>query len=99
LKKRQRKEEDVTFFIDLNISCDDLIDGLRKIGLTVIGYHDVFTSLEILDPEIIRKCDKENWILLTGDKDIVIDHFPVIKQTKAVILMFTQNQQNPKMWA
>ncbi len=59
--------EDITFFIDRNAGIS--IDELKNMGLNVERHDDHFPQ-NATDIEWLPKCGENNWVIISGDKNI-----------------------------
>jgi predicted nuclease of predicted toxin-antitoxin system len=59
--------EDITFFIDRNAGIST--DELKNMGLNVERHDDHFPQ-NATDIEWLAKCGENNWVIISGDKNI-----------------------------
>jgi predicted nuclease of predicted toxin-antitoxin system len=79
--------EDIVFFIDTNMSGNDLVKGLRENGLHVEILMDHFDQ-DTPDHEWLPVVSKKNWIVITKDKSIRYNPLEKLAVTGAKARMF-----------
>jgi hypothetical protein len=106
ISKSRRKDEPVPlFFVDRNLSDEDVANALRALGFKVIGYYDHYTADRVPNPQtvpdqdIIPECSLNEWALLTSDKSMEFAHFKVIRDHPLAIFVVPDNTSNPWLWA
>jgi predicted nuclease of predicted toxin-antitoxin system len=73
MKESHAKQlENITFFVDRSLG-KQFANGLEEIGLNVEKHDDHF-SQTTLDIEWLAKCGENNWVIVSGDKNIKRNH-------------------------
>ena len=79
-------------------------ETLTKAGWAVECFADHFRDADgrvkdgILDPQIIRLCNANKWVLVTMDKQMRFTHVETIKQTEIGIIATTDCNRPPEVW-
>lgn len=81
-----------------------MINILRKAGLILQSIYEVYpgTSHEdVSDPDWIKKCGENNWIVITGDKRIetVPENRQAVIDAKAKVFLLNDSNTKPEVWA
>ena len=101
--KKQR--EQCVLFLDDCFGRLDLPLALRAAGFQVEVFRDHFSRQDggpeqgVKDPQIIKLCHKNGWVLVTSDKDMQFTHVEEIKKTDLLILATAHNSSgNMSVW-
>lgn len=84
------KNETLRFLADVNVE-KTIIDFLRQFGYLVQSVVEINTSM--LDEDILNYAQRNNFILITNDKDFGEFIFRQKKMTKGIILFRFENQK------
>jgi hypothetical protein len=73
---------------------------LQGIGMTIVLHRRWFID-EAPDPEWIKKCGQEKWIVLSGDKSIerVPENRQAVIDAKCTVIFFNDTNSLPEEWA
>jgi len=84
------KNETLRFLADVNVE-KTIIDFLRQLGYLIQSVVEINTSM--LDEDILNYAQRNNFILITNDKDFGGFIFRQKKMTKEIILFQFENQK------
>jgi len=84
------ENETLQFLADVNVE-KTIIDFLRQFGYLVQSVAELSTSM--LDEDILNYAQRNNFILITNDKDFGEFVFRQKKMTKGIILFRFENQK------
>lgn len=81
-----------------------MIAILRKAGLVFHTIYEVYPGTaheSVLDPEWLRKCGENNWIVVTGDKRIetVPENRQAVIDSKVKVFLLNDSNSKPEVWA
>ena len=103
MKSRRRSNitlPDPVFFTDRNLGARVLPDQLRKAGFRLVVHDEHFSRRQdVLDPEVIRVCGENSWLLLTSDNDLTRRWASEIAAARIGVFCQTNNHQGPSLWA
>jgi predicted nuclease of predicted toxin-antitoxin system len=94
LKKRR---EECVLFLDEVFSAESVAKRLRTAGFTVQRFPEWFrdenglTQQNVKDPEVIRFCHANGWLLVTKDHEMRNTHREEIKRSEIAILATAHN--------
>jgi uncharacterized protein DUF5615 len=100
--KKQR--EPCVLFLEAGFGTKVHPEALRKAGWLVecFGGHfrdpDGRISDGIKDPQIIRFCNTQKWVLVTTDRQMRNTHVETIKATEVAIIATVNNKYSPEVW-
>ena len=72
----KKRREECVLFLDEGFSAESVAVRLRTAGFTVQRFPEWFRDADeqprrnVLDPEIIRFCHKNGWLLVTRDHEM-----------------------------
>lgn len=84
-------------FLDEGFAAESVATRLRTAGFTVQRFPEWFvdehgkTRANVLDPEVIRFCNKNGWMLVTRDHEMKLVHRQEIRRTEIAILATAHN--------
>lgn len=93
----KKRREECVLFLDDCFSSESVAIRLRTAGFTVQRFPEWFkdesgqVSRNILDPEIIRFCHNNGWLLVTSDHEMKNTHYEEIRKTEVAILSTAHN--------
>ena len=93
------------FFIDRNLSDEDLITALRGFQFNVISHYEHYTvdttpnPQTVPDDTIIRDVSNNSWTLITADAKMEYTHFSTIRSCQVSIFIVPDNAKNAMRWA
>lgn len=93
---RKRREECV-LFLDEGFSAESVAVRLRTAGFTVQRFPEWFRDSSgqplrnVLDPEVIRFCSRNGWMLVTRDHEMRNLHREEIRKSDVAILATAHN--------
>jgi hypothetical protein len=92
-------------FLDEGFSAPSVAVRLRTAGFTVQRFHEWFTDEQgkplrnVPDADVIRFCNKNQWLLVTRDHEMKSLHREEIRKSEVAILATANNKQcNPDEW-
>lgn len=90
-------------FLD-RTSSKRLINILRMAGFVLQTIFEVYPNNvheNVLDPDWIKKCGENNWIVITGDKRIetVPENRQAVVDAKAKVFLLNDSNSKPEVWA
>jgi hypothetical protein len=90
-------------FID-RTSSKRLINILRKAGFVLQTIFEVYPDNvheNVVDPDWIKKCGENNWIVITGDKRIetVPENRQAVVDAKVKVFLLNDSNSKPEVWA
>ena len=90
-------------FLD-RTSSKRMINILRQAGFVFQTIYEVYPNdahKNVVDPEWIKKCGENNWIVITGDKRIetVPENRQAVKNAKAKVFLLNDSNSKPEVWA
>jgi len=86
-------------FLDEGFSAPSVAVRLRTAGFTVQRFHEWFVDengvalKNVPDPEVIRFCHKNQWLLVTRDHEMKNLHREEIRKTSIAILATAHNKK------
>jgi uncharacterized protein with PIN domain len=89
--------EECVLFLDEGFSAESVAVRLRTAGFTVQRFPEWFKDehghvrKNVEDPEVIRFCHKNGWLLVTRDHEMKNTHREEIKRTDVAILATAHN--------
>lgn len=86
-----------TFFLDRQIDGPELVKVLVDSGMTIKRHGDTFDA-DVDDDVWIRGVAERLWISITADKHIDHDYLDIICETKAKLIILTDNQSGYPQW-
>src|ERR1700677_1573796 len=98
---KKRREEGV-LFLDEGFSAAPVAVRLRTAGFTVQRFPEWFRDEQgqarrnVEDPEVIRFCHRNGWMLVTRDHEMKNTHREEIKRTEVAILATAHNSAEDK---
>lgn len=93
----QKRREECVIFLDEGFSAESVAVRLRTAGFTVQRFPEWFvdengeTKKNVEDPEVIKFCHKNGWLLLTRDHEMKNLHREEIRKTDIAILATAHN--------
>jgi predicted nuclease of predicted toxin-antitoxin system len=93
----KKRREECVLFLDEGFSAESVAVRLRTAGFTVQRFPEWFVDADgrvrqnVEDPEVIRFCDKNGWMLVTRDHEMKNMHRVEIKRTQVAILATAHN--------
>ncbi|MGA2250389.1 DUF5615 family PIN-like protein [Terracidiphilus sp.] len=93
----KKRREECVLFLDEGFSAESVAVRLRTAGFTVQRFPEWFrdennqTRRNVLDPEIIRFCHKNGWLLVTRDHEMKNLHREEIRKSEVAILATAHN--------
>lgn len=93
----KKRREECVLFLDDGFSAQSVAVRLRTAGFTVQRFPEWFKDesgqplRNVLDPEVIRFCHKNGWMLVTKDHEMKNTHWEEIKKTEVAILATSHN--------
>ncbi|MFI5118008.1 MAG: DUF5615 family PIN-like protein [Terriglobales bacterium] len=93
----KKRREECVLFLDEGFSAESVAVRLRTGGFTVQRFPEWFrdnngqTRINVEDPEVIRFCNKNGWLLVTKDHEMKNVHREEIKRTSVAILATAHN--------
>lgn len=93
----KKRREECVLFLDEGFAAESVATRLRTAGFTVQRFHEWFRDRDgklrqnVKDPEIIRFCHKNGWMLVTRDHEMKNLHRGEIKRTDVAILATAHN--------
>lgn len=101
----KKRREECVLFLDEGFSAESVAVRLRTAGFTVQRFPEWFkdangqTRRNVEDPEVIRFCHKNGWLLVTKDHEMKNLHREEIKRTEIAILSTAHNSaENDDGW-
>jgi hypothetical protein len=81
-----------------------MINILRRAGIVFQTIYEVYPNNaheSVLDPEWIKKCGENNWIVITGDKRIetVPENRQAVLDAKVKVFLLNDSNSKPEVWA
>jgi predicted nuclease of predicted toxin-antitoxin system len=93
----KKRREECVLFLDEGFAAESVAVRLRTAGFTVQRFHEWFKDAtgqaqrNVEDPEVIRFCHKNGWLLVTKDHEMKNTHREEIKKTEVSILATAHN--------
>lgn len=93
----KKRREECVIFLDEGFSAESVAVRLRTAGFTVQRFPEWFVdengevTRNVEDPEVIRFCHKNGWLLLTRDHEMKNLHRAEIRRTDIAILATAHN--------
>jgi predicted nuclease of predicted toxin-antitoxin system len=93
----KKRREECVLFLDEGFSAESVAVRLRTAGFTVQRFPEWFVDenncvrSNVEDPEVIRFCNKNGWLLVTRDHEMRNMHRVEIKKTEVAILATAHN--------
>jgi uncharacterized protein with PIN domain len=93
----KKRREECVLFLDEGFAAESVAVRLRTAGFTVQRFPEWFqdehgqTKRNVGDPEVIRFCHKNGWLLVTRDHEMKNTHREEIKRTEVAILATAHN--------
>jgi uncharacterized protein with PIN domain len=93
----KKRREECVLFLDEGFSAESVAVRLRTAGFTVQRFPEWFRDEwgrvrpNVEDPEVIRFCHKNGWVLVTRDHEMKNTHREEIKKTEVAILATAHN--------
>lgn len=93
----KKRREECVLFLDEGFAAESVAARLRTAGFTVQRFHEWFkdeigqAQRNVEDPEVIRFCHKNGWLLVTKDHEMKNTHREEIKRTEVSILATAHN--------
>jgi predicted nuclease of predicted toxin-antitoxin system len=101
----KKRHEECVLFLDEGFSSESVAMRLRTAGFTVQRFPEWFkdengqTRRNVLDPEVIKFCIKNGWMLVTRDHDMKNLHRQEIRKSDIAILATAHNSaENQDEW-
>jgi hypothetical protein len=88
----KKRREECVLFLDEGFAAESVAVRLTTAGFTVQRFHEWFKDVSgqarrnVEDPEVIRFCHKNGWLLVTKDHEMKNTHLEEIKRTEVSIL-------------
>jgi len=95
----KKRREECVLFLDDGFSAESVAVRLRTAGFTVQRFPEWFRDengrvrRNVEDPEVIRFCHKNGWLLVTRDHEMKNMHRQEIKRTEVAILATAHNSE------
>jgi uncharacterized protein with PIN domain len=93
----KKRREECVLFLDEGFSAESVAVRLRTAGFTVQRFPEWFRDEQgqarrnVEDPEVIRFCHRNGWMLVTRDHEMKNTHREEIKRTEVAILATAHN--------
>ena len=93
----KKRREECVLFLDEGFSAESVAVRLRTAGFTVQRFPEWFRDesgrplRNVLDPEVIRFCHKNGWLLVTRDHEMKNLHREEIRKSEVAILAMAHN--------
>lgn len=93
----KKRREECVLFLDEGFSAESVAVRLRTAGFTVQRFPEWFRDetgkirQNVLDPEVIRFCNKHGWLLVTKDHEMKNVHREEIMRTEIAVLATAHN--------
>ncbi|MGH9600184.1 MAG: DUF5615 family PIN-like protein [Terracidiphilus sp.] len=93
----KKRREECVLFLDEGFSAESVAVRLRTAGFTVQRFPEWFRDengrprQNVLDPEIIRFCHRNGWLLVTRDHEMKNLHREEIRKSEVAILATAHN--------
>ena len=101
----KKRREECVLFLDEGFSAESVAVRLRTAGYTVQRFPEWFkdengqTRQNVLDPEVIKFCDRNGWLLVTKDHEMKNVHREEIRRSEIAILSTAHNSaENDDEW-
>ena len=101
----KKRRDECVLFLDECFSAESVASRLRTAGFTVQRFHEWFTDengnprRNVEDPEVIRFCSKNGWLLISTDHEMKNVHREEIRKSDIAILATAHNSaQDPDEW-
>jgi predicted nuclease of predicted toxin-antitoxin system len=94
----KKRREECVLFLDEGFAAESVAVRLRTAGFTVQRFHEWFKDesgqarRNVEDPEVIRFCHKNGWLLVTKDHEMKNTHYEEIRRTEIAILATANNK-------
>lgn len=94
----KKRREECVLFLDEGFAAESVAAQLRTAGFTVQRFHEWFRDehgkarVNVPDPEIIRFCHKNGWLLLSRDHEMKKLHREEIRKSEVAILATANNK-------
>jgi predicted nuclease of predicted toxin-antitoxin system len=93
----KKRREECVLFLDEGFSAESVATRLSTAGFTVQRFHEWFRGAQgiplknVLDPEVIKFCARNGWMLVTKDHDMKNLHREDIRKSDVAILATANN--------
>jgi predicted nuclease of predicted toxin-antitoxin system len=93
----KKRREECVLFLDEGFSAESVASRLRTAGFTVQRFHEWFKDTHgvplknIPDPDIIKFCHRNGWMLVTKDHEMKHLHRQEIRKSDVAILATANN--------
>jgi uncharacterized protein with PIN domain len=93
----KKRREECVLFLDEGFSAESVAVRLRTAGFTVQRFPEWFldddgnVKRNVEDPDVIRFCHRNGWLLVTRDHEMKNTHREEIKKTEVAILATAHN--------
>jgi predicted nuclease of predicted toxin-antitoxin system len=93
----KKRRDECVLFLDEGFSAESVAMRLRTAGFTVQRFPEWFrdkkglTQQNVKDPEIIRFCHANGWLLVTKDHEMKNTHREEIQRSEVAILATAHN--------
>jgi uncharacterized protein with PIN domain len=101
----KKRREECVLFLDEGFSAESVAVRLRTAGFTVQRFPEWFrdatgqTLRNVSDPEVIKFCHKNGWMLVTRDNETKHLHREEIRKSDVAILATAHNSaENQDEW-
>jgi predicted nuclease of predicted toxin-antitoxin system len=101
----KKRREECVMFLDEGFSAESVAVRLRTAGFTVQRFPEWFKDengsplRNVLDPEVIKFCHKNGWMLVTRDHEMKHLHKNEIRKTDIAVLATAHNSaENQDEW-
>lgn len=101
----KKRREECVLFLDEGFAAESGAVRLRTAGFTVQRFPEWFLDEDgivrrnVEDPEVIRFCHRNGWLLVTRDHEMKNTHREEIKKTEVAILATAHNSsENQDEW-
>jgi hypothetical protein len=101
----KKRREECVLFLDEGFAAESVAVRLRTAGFTVQRFPEWFLDEDgsvmrnVEDPEVIRFCHRNGWLLVTRDHEMKNTHREEIKKTEVAILATAHNSsENQDEW-
>jgi predicted nuclease of predicted toxin-antitoxin system len=100
----KKRREGCVLFLDEGFSAESVAVRLRTADFTVQRFPEWFKDTNgearrnVEDPEVIRFCDKNDWLLVTTDHEMKNTHREEIRKTEVAIIATAHNSGTQDEW-
>ena len=98
----KKRREECVLFLDEGFAAESVAAQLRTAGFTVQRFHEWFRDengnarSNVPDPEIIRFCSKNGWLLVSRDHEMKRLHREEIRKSEVAVLATANNKAEIK---